>query len=79
MKACVRLFGTLPEYYPGTYPEKGIVVEACENISVAELVKLMHMSEKQVAIVAINGMLAKSHDVVPDGAEVKFFQHLNGG
>jgi hypothetical protein len=79
MKACVRLFGTLPDYYPGEYPEKGLVVETWENISVAELVKLVHMSPEQVAIVAINGMLSKSHDTVPDEANVKFFQPLNGG
>lgn len=79
MKACVRLFGTLPEYYPGTYPEKGLEVDIWENISVAELVKLVNMSPDQVAIVAINGMLSKSHDIVPDGAEVKFFQPFNGG
>ena len=79
MKARVRLFGTLPNYYPGTYPDEGLMVDITENTSVADLVALVHMAQERVAIVAINGMLSKSHDRVPDGAEVKFFQPLNGG
>lgn len=79
MKACVRLFGTLPDYYPGIYPESGLEVEIREGISVAELVEHVHMSQERVAIVSINGTLAKAHDIIPDRADVKFFQPLNGG
>jgi len=73
------LFGTLPNYFPGSYPDSGLEVEIWENISVAELVQLVRVPTEQVAIVSINGMLSKSHDIVPDDAEVKFFQPLNGG
>jgi len=79
MKVCVKLFGTLPEYYPGTYPSEGLDVKIFDNISVAELVEYVKIPRKHIAIVAINGMLAKSDDVVPDGAVVKFFQSLSGG
>jgi len=79
MRICVKLFGTLPEYYPGDYPDTGIDVEISENCSVAELVDYIRLPQEHVAIVAINGMLAKGADVVPDRAEVKLFQPLNGG
>ncbi len=79
MKVCVKLFGTLPEHYPGNYPETGLIVEIPENCSVAELVESIKLPQEHVALVAINGMLAKGVDVVPEGAEVKLFQSLSGG
>ena len=79
MKACVRLFGTLPNYFPGSYPDGGVELEIWENISVAELVQLVRVPKEQISIVSINGMMSKSDDIVPDNAEVKFFQPLNGG
>ena len=79
MHVCVRLFGTLPRHYPGDYPHSGLDVEIWQDISVAELVELLQLSSEHVAIVSINGRLAKAGDPVPDGAEVKFFQTLNGG
>jgi sulfur carrier protein ThiS len=54
-------------------------VEIPENCTVAELVDLVKLPRDHVAIVAINGMLAKAGDMLSDGAEVKFFQPLNGG
>jgi len=79
MKVCVKLFGTLPKYYPGSYPDSGLMVEIFENTSVAELLQFIGLPQEKVAIVAIDGMLAKGEDVVPDGAEVKFFQSFTGG
>ncbi len=79
MKALVRLYGTLPEHYPDNYPDGGLEVEIWENISVAELVELVQVAREHVAIVSINGMLSKADDVIPDGAQVKFFQSISGG
>ena len=79
MKVRLRLFGTLPAHYPGIYPDSGLIVEISEKTTVAELVERVELSQEYVAIVAINGMLAKAEDILPDGAEVKFFQPLNGG
>ena len=79
MHVCVRLFGTLPKYYPGDYPQSGLDVEIWQDISVAELVELVQLSKEHVAIVSVNGRLAKAGDIVPDCAEVKFFQALSGG
>jgi hypothetical protein len=79
MHVRVKLFGTLPQYYPGDYPDSGLEIEIWQDISVGELVELVHLSQAHVAIVSINSRLAKAGDVVPDCAEVKFFQALSGG
>lgn len=79
MRVRVRLFGTLPRYYPGNYPDSGLDVEIWKDISVAELVELVQLPQEHVAIVSINGRLAKANDTIPDNAEVKFFQSLSGG
>ncbi|GAB6191241.1 MoaD/ThiS family protein [Desulfocastanea catecholica] len=79
MRVRVRLFGTLPRYFPGNYPNSGLDVEIWKDISVAELVDLLQLPKEQVAIVSINGTLANAADTIPDNTEVKFFQPLNGG
>lgn len=79
MQVCLRLFGTLPSYYPGDYPTTGLDLETWRNISVAELVELVRLPKEQVAIVTINNRLAKAADIIPENAEVKFFQSLSGG
>jgi hypothetical protein len=62
MRVCLRLFGTLPEYYPGDYPPTGLKVDIRQDISVAELVKLVQLPQDQVAIVFVNRMLAITSD-----------------
>lgn len=79
MKAYVKLLGTLPKYYPGDYPECGLEVEIWQRITVTELVELVQISKERIAIVSINGLLAKAGDEIPDGAQVKLIQTLSGG
>ena len=79
MQVSVRLFGTLPNYYPGDYPPSGLKVDCSRGIAVAELVELLQLPQEQIVIVSINGRISKSYDVVPGNTEVKFFQALHGG
>ena len=79
MQVSVKLFGTLPSYYAGDYPPLGLKVECRRGISVAELVQFLQLPQEHIAIVSINGRLAKAKDIVPDSAEVKLFQALHGG
>ncbi|MCP3891072.1 MAG: MoaD/ThiS family protein [Desulfobulbaceae bacterium] len=79
MQVIVKLFGTLPDHYPGDYPNSGLDVEVNTTTCVAELVELLQLPREQVAIVSINGRLAKAGDVLPDNSEVKVFQALHGG
>jgi sulfur carrier protein ThiS len=79
MHVNVRLFGTLPDYYAGDYPPSGLKVDCSRALSVAELVELLQLPKDHIAIVSINGILSKAKDIVPESAEVKFFQALHGG
>lgn len=79
MRVSVKLYGTLPNFYRGDYPPAGLEVDSWQGISVAELVQLVQLPRDQVAIVSINGRLARADDIVPESAEMKFFQPLNGG
>lgn len=79
MIVSVRLFGTLANYYPGDYPPSGLKVDCSRGISVAGLVELLQLPQDHIAIVSINGILCKAEDIVPENAEVKFFQALHGG
>jgi len=79
MKALVKLYGTLPCYCSGIYPISGLEVEISDNTTVADLVDLVGLTRERVALVSINGLLCKAHNLVPDGADVKFFQPLSGG
>jgi molybdopterin converting factor small subunit len=79
MSVQVKLYGTLPDVYPGDYPEGGLFVSTGNQITVAELVDLLRIPRDRVSLVSINGRLSKAEDRVPDGAVVKFFQPLHGG
>lgn len=79
MHVKVRLFGTLPNHYPKTYPQSGLNVDVIKGFVVAELVEFLQLPREHVSIVSINGRLAKAYDVLPANGEIKFFQRLNGG
>lgn len=79
MRVRVRLFGTLSHYYPENYPPPGLDVEIPDGSTVADLVEAIQMPREHVAIVSINGRIAKANDPVPNNAEAKFFQPLHGG
>lgn len=79
MKVYVKLQGTLPDHYQGTYPKAGLEVELNEPITVAELVDILGIPRERVSLVSINGRLAKADAIVPKEAEVKLLQQLSGG
>lgn len=79
VKVYVKLQGTLPDHYQGTYPDGGLVYEFSEEITVADLVDHIGITRKRVSLVSINGRLAKADDPVPNEAKVKFLQALSGG
>lgn len=79
MKARVKLMGTLPSYYSGTYPATGIEAKLPENTTVGALAATLRIPKKRLGIVTINGRLSREADSIPDGAEIKFFQKIAGG
>lgn len=79
MKVHVKLQGTLPDHYHGTYPDSGLKLEFDGTVSVVALVNYLGLPREKVALVSINGLLAKADDLIPDGAAVKLMQRLSGG
>lgn len=79
MKIHLKLYGTLPRFYVGPYPEGGLEIEGHIGISVSELVEVTGIPREKVSLVTINDLLAKADDVIPEKSVVKFFQPLSGG
>lgn len=79
MKAHIKLMGTLPSYFTGSYPASGIQVDLPDNASVAALVEILSLPKGHIGIVTINGKLVRADDSIPADAEVKFFQKIAGG
>ena len=75
----VKFLGTLSALYQGKYPSAGVDIELQVGGTVADLVDTTGIDRKKVAIVTINGLLAKADDVVPENAVVKFMQSVTGG
>ena len=79
MNVRVKLLGTLPSYYQGPCPPEGIGIEIPAGATVADLVDATGIGRERVAIVTINGILAKADDLVPENAVIKFMQPVTGG
>ncbi|RPH39757.1 MAG: hypothetical protein EHM86_07000 [Desulfobulbaceae bacterium] len=75
----VKFLGTLSALYQGHYTPIGVDIELPLGGTVADLVDATGIERKKVAIVTINGLLAKADDVVPENAAVKFMQPVTGG
>ncbi|MDP3479905.1 MAG: MoaD/ThiS family protein [Desulfoprunum sp.] len=75
----LKLLGTLSSCYPGHYPPAGLNIEIAAGATVADLVERSGIAQERVAIVTINGVLAKAGDRVPENAVVKFMQPVTGG
>lgn len=79
MQVRVRLLGTLSAWYRGQYPPAGIDLQVPTGATVADLVDAAGIPRERVAIVTVNGLLAKADDRVPEHAVVKFMQSITGG
>ena len=75
----VKFLGTLSALYQGNYPPAGVDIELPVGGTVADLVDTTGIDRKKVAIITINGLLAKADDVVPENSVVKFMQSVTGG
>ena len=75
----LKLLGTLSSSYHGHYSPAGLDLEIPAGSTVADLVKKTGIPQERVAIVTINGILAKAEDRVSENAVVKFIQPITGG
>ncbi|MCP4576127.1 MAG: MoaD/ThiS family protein [Deltaproteobacteria bacterium] len=79
VKARIKLLGTLPSYFAGSYSASGIEVTLPDNATVAAVVEILGIPKERLGIITINGTLARAFDSIPDDAEVKLFQRIAGG
>jgi sulfur carrier protein ThiS len=79
MNVRVKLMGTLPTHYSGSYSASGIEVALPDGACIADLVEKMGISKLRVGLATINGKLVHAQDTIPAGAAVKFFHKIAGG
>jgi hypothetical protein len=79
VRARIKLLGTLPSHFSGSYPVSGIKIDLPDNATVAAVVEIIGIPKERLGMVTVNGILARAFDLVPDDAEVKFFQSIAGG
>ena len=79
MKVRIYLFGTLSAGFPGYRQSQGIGVELPEGATVNDLLVLLEISERQKAVVTIDGRIRKESYKIPCGACAKIFQPIHGG
>gem|GEM_PF-1687878 len=75
----VKLLGTLPSSYRGIYPPEGLILGVPAKTTISGLVDMLGIPREQVALVTINGLLAKADDPAVENAVIKMMQHLAGG
>lgn len=79
MRIKVKLLGTLSSCCRLPYPAAGLDLEVPVDMTVADLVARLVIEKERVAIVTINGYLAKADDTISNNAIVKLIQPISGG
>ncbi|MFZ5648256.1 MAG: MoaD/ThiS family protein [Bacillota bacterium] len=75
----VRVFGGLEKKIPGAIYGKPIEMEAPGGTTVAGLLEVLKITEKDVFTVLVNGVHASREYVLNPGDRVAFFPPVGGG
>jgi sulfur carrier protein ThiS len=75
----IKLLGTLPSHYPGSYPASGIEADLPAGTTAADIVTFVGIPTSRLGFVSVNGRIAKESDPIPEEATVKLFQNIAGG
>jgi sulfur carrier protein ThiS len=79
MKLRVKLYGTLSQQFPGYQHSEGVEVEIPNGGTVKDLLSHLEISEKQGALVVMDGKVLKADDIMRDGLHIHVLQSLSGG
>lgn len=79
MRVRIKLMGTLPAHFTGSYPASGIEVDLQMGATVGDVVAVVGIPVERLGMVTVNGRLAKGADTLPENAIVKLFQKIAGG
>ena len=79
MKIRVKLYGTLTQQVPGYQHSQGVEVEIPDGASVKDFLARLEISEKQGAVVIMDGQILKADDTMRGGVPIHVLQSLSGG
>jgi sulfur carrier protein ThiS len=79
MKLRVKLYGTLSQQFPGYQYSEGVEVEMPDGGTVKDLLTHLEISEKQGALVVMDGRILKADDTMQGGIPIHVLQSLSGG
>ncbi len=78
MEVKVKLFGTLRRY--SNSPTKGVWEgEIKKGSSLAELIKIIGISKKEIAAITMNNNLCSLDKEIPEDAQIVMVTHIGGG
>ena len=79
MKIRVKLFGTLPQRYPGYDPSQGLEVEIPDGAKVKDLLARLGIIGSDGGLVAVDNLVVQHDDALKEGVSVDIFQRAFGG
>jgi len=79
MKIRVKLFGTLPQRYPGYDTSLGLEVEIPDGAKVKDLLARLKIFASDGGLVVIDNLVVQHDDALKEGVSVRIFQSAFGG
>ena len=79
MKISVKLFGTLPQRYPGYDASQGLEVEIPDGAKVKDLLARLKIFASDGGLVVIDNLVVQHDDVLKEGVSMRIFQSAFGG
>lgn len=79
MKIRVKLFGTLPQRYPGYDSSRGLEVEVPDGAKVKDLLARLEIYASDGGLVVVDNLVVQQDDVLQEGVSVRIFQSALGG
>jgi sulfur carrier protein ThiS len=79
MKLSVKIYGTLQQQVPGYQHSKGIEVELADGATARDLLTRLKISDKQMAVIVMDGQILKENDAMREGAPIHLLQPVSGG
>lgn len=79
MKIRVKLFGTLPQKYPGYDSSQGFEVEIPDGAKVKDLLIRLEIFPSDGGMVAVDNLVVQPNDPLKEGVSVRVLQSAFGG
>jgi len=79
MRVRVKLFGTLPQRYPGYDSSQGLEVEIPDGAKVKDLLARLEIYASDGGLVAVDNLVLQQDDALQEGVSVHIFQSALGG